>query len=93
MLQWVGFFAGAGAFTSVLATYALGLLRPMEFSQDEWAAIAEPATPANGNGSARVPAPATRPRRQRRTTEPAQSKRSRAKNRREEAAEPRRKPL
>jgi hypothetical protein len=82
MLQWVGFFAAAGAFTSVLATYALGLLRPLEFSQKEWAAIAEPASPATATGRARVPAPATRPRRQRRTTEPAR-KGSRAKNRRD----------
>jgi hypothetical protein len=80
MLQWVGFFAGAGALTSLLATYALGLLRPLEFSQDEWAAIAEPVTPATATGRARMPAPAKRPRRQRRTTEPAQRKGSRAKN-------------
>jgi hypothetical protein len=80
MLQWVGFFAGAGALTSLLATYALGLLRPLEFSQDEWAAIAEPSTPPTATGRARLPAPAKRPRRQRRTTEPAQRRRSRAKN-------------
>jgi hypothetical protein len=79
MLQWVGFFAAAGALTSLLATYALGLLRPIEFSQDEWAAIAEPATPATATGRARIPGTATRPRRQRRTTEPAR-KGSRAKN-------------
>lgn len=82
MLQWVGFFVAAGAFISVLATYALGLLRPLEFSQHEWAAIAEPASPAAATGRARVPAPATRPRRQRQTTEPA-GKGSRAKNRRD----------
>jgi hypothetical protein len=67
MLQWVGFFFGAGAFTSLLATYALGILRPMEFSQKDWAEIAEPATA----GRARVPVPAERPRRQRSTKEPA----------------------
>jgi hypothetical protein len=80
MLQWVGFFFGAGAFTTLLATYALGLLRPMDFSQDEWDAIAEPATPAAATSRARVPAPAKRPRRQRRTTEPAQGKDTRAEN-------------
>ena len=80
MLQWVGFFVAAGALTSLLATYALGLLRPLEFSQDEWAAIAEPATPTTATSRARIPAPATRPRRQRRTTEPAQRKGSSAKN-------------
>jgi hypothetical protein len=79
MLQWVGFFVGAGAFTSLLATYALGLLRPMEFSQDEWDAVAEPTT-ATATSRARIPAPAKRPRRQRRTSEPAQRKGSRAKN-------------
>ena len=82
MLQWVGFFVAAGAFTSVLAAYALGLLRPLEFSQSEWAAIAEPAGPATATGRARVPAPATRPRRNRRTTEPA-PKGSRTTNRRD----------
>jgi hypothetical protein len=76
MLQWVGFFFGAGAFISVLSTYALGLLRPLEFGQDEWAALAEPTKA----GRARVPLPSERSRRQRRAKEPARQAPARTKN-------------
>lgn len=76
MLQWVGFFFGAGAFISLLSTYALGLLRPLEFSQDEWTAIAEPAKA----GRTRVPLPPERSRRQRRAKEPVRQDRARAKD-------------
>jgi hypothetical protein len=76
MLQWIGFFFGAGAFASLLASYALGLLRPLEFSQKDWAGIAEPATA----GRTRVPQPAERPRRQRRAKEPAKPARTRTKD-------------
>jgi hypothetical protein len=77
MLQWVGFFFGAGVLVSLLSSYAIGFPRPLEFSQEEWAAI-EPAR-ADRAGRARVPQPTERPRRQRRTKEPAKG-RARAKS-------------
>jgi hypothetical protein len=71
MLQWVGFFFGAGAFISLLSSYALGLMRPLEFSEQQWAEIAEPGMPASQPESARarVPMPEQHPRRQRGGTE------------------------
>jgi hypothetical protein len=41
LLQWFGFYFGAGALISVVSAYALGLLRPLEFGDDEWAGIEE----------------------------------------------------
>jgi hypothetical protein len=78
MLQWVGFFFGAGVLISLLSSYAVGFPRPLEFSQEEWAAIAEPAKASRR----RVPLPPERSRRQRRTNEPAKG-RARAKSSRQ----------
>jgi hypothetical protein len=41
LLQWFGFYFGAGVLISIVSAYALGLLRALEFGDDEWAAIEE----------------------------------------------------
>lgn len=71
MLQWVAFFFGAGAFISLLSSYALGLLAPLQFD-DEMSTV--PAT-----ARARVPLPPERARRQRGVKEPAARPRTRVK--------------
>jgi hypothetical protein len=58
MLQWVGFFFGAGAFISLLSAYALGVLRPMRFSEKEWAEVMAPTGRVSQPEPARRPAPA-----------------------------------
>jgi hypothetical protein len=63
MVQWVGFFFVAGAFISLLSSYALGFLAPLKFPDRMWA---EPATTTR----ARVPLPPERSRRQRGVREP-----------------------
>jgi hypothetical protein len=68
LFQWVAFFFGAGAFISLVSSYALGFLAPLDFGDEMWA---EPATTATPTARARVPMPAERPRRQRGVTEPA----------------------
>jgi hypothetical protein len=80
MLQWVGFFFGAGALVSLLSSFAVGFPRPLEFSKEEWAAIGQPAAEPATTGRARVPQPQERPRRQRRTKEPAKQGRARSKS-------------
>jgi hypothetical protein len=64
MLQWAAFFCGAGALISVVSSYVLGFVRPLEFADELWT---EPA-PAT---RARMPLPAERPRRQRGVSEGA----------------------
>jgi hypothetical protein len=69
VFQWVGFFFGAGAFISLLSSYALGFLAPLEFSDEMWAEpAATAATPAT---RARVQLAPERRRRQRGVREPA----------------------
>jgi hypothetical protein len=63
LAQWAPFLFVAGAFISLVSSYALGLLRPLQFDDEMWA---EP-TPTR----ARVPLPPERPRRQRGVREPA----------------------
>jgi hypothetical protein len=62
MLQWAGFFFGAGAFISLLSSYALGFLTPLSFADEM---RAEPA-----RTRVREPLPPARPRRQRVAREP-----------------------
>lgn len=64
VLQWVFYFVGAGAVISVVSSYALGWLAPLEFGEEAWG---QPAAATR----ARVPLPAERPRRQRGVREPA----------------------
>jgi hypothetical protein len=80
MLQWVGFFCGAGVLVSLLSSFAVGFPRPLEFSQEEWAAIGQPAAEPATAGRARVPQPQERLRRQRRTKEPAKQQHARSKD-------------
>jgi hypothetical protein len=60
MLQWMPFFFGAGALISLVSAYGLGLMAPLEFSDE-----AEPEK------RVRVPLPPERARRQRGVKEPA----------------------
>jgi hypothetical protein len=66
MFQWVGFFFGAGAFISLLSSYVLGFLAPLEFGDEMWPKRTAATTPR-----ARVPLPQEHPRRQRGVREPA----------------------
>jgi hypothetical protein len=74
LLQWVGFFFGAGVFVSLLSSYALGFLAPLDFPDEMWAQRAAASAPR-----ARVPLPPERPRRQRGAREPVARQHARAK--------------
>jgi hypothetical protein len=63
LAQWVPFFFVAGALISLVSSYALGVLKPLHFTDEMWAE----STPTR----ARVPLPPERPRRQRGVREPA----------------------
>jgi hypothetical protein len=73
VFQWAFFFFGSGAFISLVSSYMLGLLVPLEFGEELSPQAAAPAT------RARVQLPAERPRRQRGVTEPARRSRTGAK--------------
>jgi hypothetical protein len=64
VLQWVFYFVGAGAVVSVVSSYALGLIVPLEFEDEQSPQV------ATASPRARVPLPAEHPRRARGTTEP-----------------------
>jgi hypothetical protein len=63
LLRWIVFFLGAGALVSFVSSYSLGLVTPLEFTED--------APQTAGVSRARVPQPAERPRRQRGVSEGA----------------------
>jgi hypothetical protein len=63
LAQWAPFFFVAGAFISLVSSYALGVLRPLHFAEEMW--------PEPARTRARVPLPPERPRRQRGVSEPA----------------------
>lgn len=72
MIQWVPFFFGAGIFVSLLSSYVLGFLAPLQFDDELSAA------PATARVRVRVPQPPERPRRQRGVKEPVAQPHTRA---------------
>jgi hypothetical protein len=68
MLAWMPYFFVVGALVSVVSAHGLGLIRPMQFADDEWAE--QPATRTRK----RVPATPERTRRERGTQEPVRGR-------------------
>jgi hypothetical protein len=72
LAQWLPFLFVGGGLIALLSSYAIGLVRPLEFGDEAWA-----ETEA-ASKRARMPLPTERPRRQRAVREPLGGTRSRS---------------
>jgi hypothetical protein len=68
MLAWMPYFFVVGALISVVSAHGLGLIRPTQFSDEDWSE--QPTTRARK----RVPAAPERPRRERGAKEPVRGR-------------------